>query len=115
MEINILGRTGPKSMAGKAISSMNAVKHGAYSQTRLLPHECEDEYKRIKRELTKSFKPSCSAERRQIQEMLDALWSVERFRLRLMYRQEVIFKELKPNQLAEMIGAVEIFFQQGFI
>ena len=109
MEINILGRTGPKSIAGKAISSMNAVKHGAYSKTRLLPHECEDEYKRLKRELIKSFKPTCTAERIQVQDMVDALWSVERYRLRLSYKQEVIFKDLRPQQLAEMIGVTECF------
>jgi hypothetical protein len=31
MKIQILGRTGPKSNKGKAISSLNAVKHGGYA------------------------------------------------------------------------------------
>lgn len=110
MEINILGRTGPKSIPGKANSSMNAVKHGAHAKTRILPHECADEYKRVKRELIRSHKPRCFAEHNQIQEMVDALWSIERFRLRLLYKQEVIFRELTPRQLAEMIGAKEFFW-----
>jgi hypothetical protein len=113
MDIQILGRGGPRSNKGKAISSMNAVKHGAYAKTRILPHESEDEYKRIVRELIKSFKPRYPVEKQQVYEMANTLWSVERHRLKLMYRQEAIFKELTPRQLAEMVGAYEPFWEHA--
>jgi len=38
------GKTGPTSLAGKAISAFNAMKHGLLSKTRILPHESQEEW-----------------------------------------------------------------------
>ncbi len=111
MLINILGKPGPRSIEGKKKSSMNAVKSGAFAKSKILPHECEQEYDRLRRELTKSFKPSCAAEKILIEQMVEALWSVERFKLRLTYKRENIFKELTPRHLAMLIPVPEMMIE----
>lgn len=113
MIINILGRPGPKSIAGKKKSSMNAVKSGAFAKNKILPHESEQEYNRVRRELVRSFQPTSAAEKLLIEQMVEALWAAERFRLRLLYKQEVIFKELSPSQLARMIDVHDMMIDHA--
>lgn len=103
MQINILGRTGPKSLAGKAKSSLNAVKHGGYAKTKILPFEDASEYRRLERELYKSLKPSNALEESLVDQMVQSLWVTERFKLRLAERQDSIFRQLTPAALAELI------------
>jgi hypothetical protein len=104
MKINILGRTGPRSLKGKSISSMNALKHGAYSKTEILPHEDAAERKRLQREMYKALRPQSAVEENLADQMIDSLWASERFKLRVAMRQENIFSQLAPSTLAELIG-----------
>ncbi len=104
MKINILGRTGPRSLKGKSISSMNALKHGAYSKTEILPHEDAAERKRLQREIYKTLRPQSAVEENLADQMVDSLWTSERFKLRVAMRQENIFSQLTPSTLAELIG-----------
>ena len=104
MKINILGSTGPRSLKGKSISSMNAVKHGAYSKTEILPHEDAAERKRLQREIYKALKPQGAVEENLADQMVDNLWTAERFKLRVAMKQEDIFTQLTPATLAELIG-----------
>jgi hypothetical protein len=104
MKINILGRTGPRSLKGKSISSMNAVKHGAYSKTEILPHEDAAERKRLQREIYKALKPQGAVEENLADQMIDNLWTSERFKLRVAMKQADIFTQLTPATLAELIG-----------
>jgi hypothetical protein len=104
MKINILGRTGPRSLKGKSISSMNAVKHGAYSKTEILPHEDAAERKRLEREIYKALKPRGAVEENLADQMIDSLWTSERFKLRVAMKQANIFTQLTPATLAGLIG-----------
>lgn len=104
MKINILGKTGPRSLKGKSISSMNAVKHGAYSKTEILPHEDAAERKRLQREIYKALKPKGAVEENLADQMIDNLWIAERFKLRVAMKQENIFTQLTPATLAGLIG-----------
>ena len=104
MKINILGKTGPRSLKGKSISSMNAVKHGAYSKTEILPHEDATERKRLQREIYKALKPQGAIEENLADQMIDNLWTSERFKLRVAIKQENIFTQLTPATLAGLIG-----------
>lgn len=104
MKINILGRTGPRSLKGKSISSMNALKHGAYSKTEVLPHEDAAERKRLQREIYRALKPQAAVEENLADQMIDCLWISERFKLRVAMKQENIFSQLTPITLAELIG-----------
>lgn len=103
MDIHILGRTGPRSLKGKAISSMNAVKHGAYAKTKILPHEDASERKRLEREIYKALQPDNAVEESLVDQMTDCLWTAERFKLRMAMKQENIFSQLTPVMLAELI------------
>jgi len=105
MAIHILGQTGPRSIKGKAISSMNALKSGAYAKTKVLPHEDADERKKLEREMYKALKPKGSVEESLVDQMIDSLWTSERFKLRLVLRQSNIFSQLMPSTLAELIEA----------
>lgn len=104
MKIHLLGRTGPRSQKGKSISSLNAVKHGAYAKTEVLPFEDSNERKRLDRALIKAFQPIDAIEDALIQNMAQSLWTMERLKNRLALRQEKIFKEITPRMLAELIG-----------
>ncbi len=104
MKINILGRTGPRSLKGKSISSMNAVKHGAYSKTEILPHEDATERKRLEREIYKALRPQGAVEENLADQMIDSLWTSERFKLRVAMKQANIFTQLTPATLAGLIG-----------
>lgn len=104
MKIHIMGRTGPKSIKGKANSSMNALKHGAYSKTEVLPHEDASEHKRLTREIYKALKPQGAVEESLADQMAESLWSSERFKLRVAMKQKNIFSQLTPEILAGLIG-----------
>ena len=117
MNINILGRTGPRSLKGKSISSMNALKHGAYSKTEVLPHEDAAERKRLQREIYRALKPQGAVEQSLADQMIDSLWASERFKLRVAMKQANIFAQLKPVTLAELIEVPESYrtFAPGYL
>lgn len=103
MKINTLGRTGPRSEKGKKISSMNALKHGGYAKTEVLPFEDAQERKRVEREVRKALQPVDAIEEMHLENMVRSLWTAERFKLRACVRQEEVFQQLTPVALAEMI------------
>lgn len=107
MKINILGRTGPRSLKGKANSSMNALKHGGYSQRPVLHFEDPAERKRLERKMYQDIKPQDCLEETLVDQMVQSLWAAERFKLRLSLRQESIFQNLTPAALADMLQIPE--------
>jgi len=109
MKINILGRTGPRSLKGKSISSMNAVKHGAYAKTTVLPHEDVKEHQRLTRDIYKDLKPKGANEESLADQMVESLWAAERFKLRVAMKQENIFEQLTPIALAQMIDVPQVY------
>ena len=82
MKINILGRTGPRSIKGKANSSMNALKHGGYSPRPLLHFEDAGERKRLERQMYRDIKPSDCIEETLTDQMIQNLWNMERLKTR---------------------------------
>jgi hypothetical protein len=104
MDINILGRQGRRQLRYKSNPALNAVKHGAYAKTELLPHEDADERKRLTREIYKALKPQGAVEESIADQMINSLWSSERYKLRVAMKQENIFSQLAPTTLAELIG-----------
>jgi len=107
MKINILGRTGPKSLRGKANSSINALKHGGYSQRPVLHFEDSAERKRLERRMYQDIKPRDCLEETLVDQMVHSLWVAERFKLRLSLRQESIFQHLTPAAMASMLEIPE--------
>jgi hypothetical protein len=72
--------TGPRTEAGKATASMNALKHGL-SITRhvILKHEDATEFKTLARELHSIFEPQSPRERLAVEEITHCKWALRRF------------------------------------
>lgn len=111
MDINILGREGRRKLRYKSNSSLNAVKHGSYSKTEILPHEDATERRRLAREIYKALQPQGAVEESIADQMINCLWSSERFKFRVAMKQENIFAQLTPTALAELIGVHEEYRQ----
>ena len=109
MKIYILGRTGPRSQKGKANSSLNALKHVAYSKTELLPHEDAKERKRLEREYYRTLKPTDAFEEGLLDKIVASIWTTERLKLRLAMKQDSIFRHLTPQALAQLIQIPKIY------
>lgn len=72
---------GATTEAGKAKSSMNALKHGLTGKTVLLPTDDADEYNRILNAYVDSYKPAAEEELRLIQSLVDSAWRLQRCRI----------------------------------
>ena len=107
MDIQILGNDGRRKLRYKSDSSLNAVKHGAFAKTKILPHEDIKEYQRLTREMYRDLKPKGLVEENLADQMIDSLWAAERYKLRVVMKQENIFKQLTPIALAQMIDVPE--------
>jgi len=70
--------TGPRSEAGKAISSHNAMKHGLTAQTVLLPGEDEAAYLKLKTDTFASWSPINEMEGSLVQHLVDTQWRINR-------------------------------------
>jgi hypothetical protein len=70
--------TGPRTEAGKAVSSQNALKHGLTAQTVLLPGEDEAAYRKMCEGLFDEFQPETTSERELVQFLCDTHWRLSR-------------------------------------
>ena len=66
--------TGPVSVAGKAASSANSLKHGLTAQTVLLPGEDEAAYRKMCEGMFEKFAPACTPEQELVQLLCDIQW-----------------------------------------
>ena len=107
MEIHILGNEGRRKLRYKANSALNAVKHGAFAKTKILPHEDIKEHQRLTRLMYKDLSPRGIVEESLVDQMIESLWTTERLKLRVVLKQENIFAQLTPIMLAQMIGVPE--------
>jgi hypothetical protein len=97
------GQTGPKSQAGKRISSMNALKSGLFAKTPILPFEDEGQYKRHVKSVMASLVPEDAIQQCLVQQIADSMWRGTRQDLRAALHREAVFKELTPKILAELL------------
>jgi len=70
--------TGPKTEAGRAISSQNALRTALTGRTVLLPTDNLDEYKSLQTQFLTTYKPATEDERALVQELLDTTWRIKR-------------------------------------
>jgi hypothetical protein len=73
--------TGATTEAGKAKSSMNALKHGLTGKTVLLPTDDADEYNYILNAYVNSYQPATAEELNLIQAIVDSTWRLKRCRI----------------------------------
>jgi hypothetical protein len=70
--------TGPKTDAGKAISSHNAVKSALTGRTILLPNDDVPRYEKLTQEMTGFHKPADYMEGLLVQSLIDTEWRLQR-------------------------------------
>ena len=76
---NALLSTGPRSLAGKARSRMNAVSHGLTAQQTLLPGEDPAEYEGLRRSMFNSLRPDGALENQLVERIASLSWRLRRF------------------------------------
>ena len=72
--------TGPRTDAGKAISSMNSLKHGLTSRRVVLPGEDQADFDRLHNQLLSDHTPVGALEIELVAEIAACLWRLQRAR-----------------------------------
>lgn len=98
------GQTGPKTERGKWHSKWNALKHGRYAKSTLLPFEDETAFKQHLREIRAALLPDNYVEQQIVDEYAHALWRLQRQENRTAYEREKILDKLTPDMMAGMLG-----------
>ena len=80
-QLNSQKSTGPKSVEGKAKSSMNAIRHGFYSRATLLPSEDPEAYEELKDQIWSDLQPQNGLEAIYVREIVDCTWRLQRLSL----------------------------------
>ncbi len=75
---NAAKSTGPRTPSGKAIASMNAIKHGLSSRKPLIPGEDEAEFARFTSEWVNDLRPFGPRERLAAEQAIMAAWRLRR-------------------------------------
>lgn len=101
------GQTGPKSIAGKRRSSMNALKTGMYAKSKVLPFEDAHAYARHVKVIMKSLAPEDALQTDYAQQIADSLWRGTRQELRTHLHREAIFDGLTPQMLVGLMAVDE--------
>lgn len=97
-------QTGPKTQRGKWHSRWNALKHGRYAKSTVLPFEDEADFRKHLREIRASLLPNDYVEQQIVDEYAHALWRLQRQENRAAYERERILEQLTPFMMAEMLG-----------
>jgi hypothetical protein len=107
--------TGPRTEAGKAVSSMNSLKHGLTAKTVVLPGENKAEFDRLHEQLMEEHAPAGALETELVAEIAACLWRLQRAR---RYESKVLetssFEVFVSNKLGKgfetllrYMGAIE--------
>lgn len=75
---NALMSTGPRSLAGKAKSSQNAVKHGLTATRGLLPGESEEEFRQVRGAMFATMSPEGALESQLLEHAVELMWRLRR-------------------------------------
>ena len=75
---NAQSSTGPRTDAGKAASSQNALKHGLTAKSILLPEEDEAAYRKMCEGMFEKFAPGDVPEQELVQLLCDTQWRLQR-------------------------------------
>src|ERR1700690_3269508 len=75
---NALKSTGPKTSAGKAAVSMNALRHGLRARTVVLPGEAREEFHQLCDDLEVEWQPQSRTEQFYLEQMAVSQWKLNR-------------------------------------
>lgn len=83
---------------------MNALKHGRFAKSALLPFEDETAFKAHLRDIRTALLPNDYVEQQIVDEYAHALWRLQRQENRTAYERERILDKLTAPMMAEMLG-----------
>jgi hypothetical protein len=75
---NAVHSTGPKTDAGKAVSSRNATRHGLYSRELLLPGEDAAEFAKLRQGMIHRLQPRDVMEQQVVDQYIECSWKLKR-------------------------------------
>jgi hypothetical protein len=94
--------TGPTSIAGKAISSQNAVKTGLDAKSEVMRCESRDEYNLLIAEYYARFQPAIPEERGLVDDLIQAEWLGRRYASTATLIWERRFYELDSTSVGQV-------------
>jgi hypothetical protein len=105
---NALKSTGPRTNRGKSKSRLNAVTHGIYAATKVLPGEDESAYREMEKALFQHFAPIGPVENMLVRQIVGETWRLERidraeFALLMQLRDGQIVRFLRSLNDDEMV------------
>lgn len=104
MSVKNQGQTGPKSIAGKRNSSMNALKSGMFARSPILAFEDEAQYRRHIKSVMAGLEPEDAVQMSLAQQIGDSLWRGQRQEYRAGLERDEVFKSLTPSMMAEFLS-----------
>jgi type I site-specific restriction-modification system R (restriction) subunit len=97
--------TGPKTREGKFKSSLNALRHGAYSETHILTTEDPGIFKNLAQEILDELQPQTPTELELVDQLIQTVWRRRRItsliQMRLNQAIEEVITEQSQIQPAE--------------
>ena len=75
---NALKSTGPRTPEGKAVSCLNALRHGLRSRAVVLPDENREEYDQLCNDLETEWQPQSRTEQFYVEQMAVSQWKLTR-------------------------------------
>lgn len=92
--------TGPRSVEGKAASSMNALKHGADARSPVIPGEDPELYDRLAAEYRRDIAPGAALESFQVDTLIRADWERRRLkRIEAGCYREILAEGQNPEEI----------------
>jgi hypothetical protein len=106
--------SGPRTPAGKARSSQNAIKTGLYSATALLSTEDPEEYRNHAESYVASLKPQDPVQADMVKIISDNVWCLRRIRGMVALQTEVVFSALANDTCPPSRRAIEARILESF-
>ena len=91
---NALKSTGPKTPQGKAVTSMNSLRHGLRARTVVLPGESREEFNQLCDDLEREWQPQSRTAQFYLEQMAVSQWKLTR----MEKAEAVIFRQTLANQ-----------------
>ncbi len=96
--------TGPKTIQGKLKVSQNAITHGIFATTSLLPHENAQEFAALSQHISEVFPPIDAHAEYLVEEIVLAIWRQKRLRLAEAAKIQIsMTPEIMALEISEML------------
>jgi hypothetical protein len=106
---NSLHSTGPRTLAGKQRSSLNALSHGLTARTAILASEDRAAYEQHHRQFFDEYQPANTTETQLVQELADTSWRLNRIPA---LEDNLIHQASSPESLVSALASLGMHSQR---